>query len=467
MFNYPKWVTLIIYFMGLISLQANIIRVPADQSTIQGGIDAAVNGDTVLVYPGIYYENINFRDKKIVITSRYFENGDLDYIQSTIINGSQPVHADTASCVLIIQHQDSTAVLQGFTLTGGKGTAWLDEHGAGRYCEGGGILIALSSPTIRYNLIIDNEATNMTGLASAGGGGIRAGDGNPKILNNVITRNKGRYGAGIVLNWTGALVKNNIVSDNSGGQDYGGGALWMNHDGPAAKIIENNTFARNKTVAVYVWQGSSIIRNSIIWMDSSVSAVQIGVRTGGPTVTYSNVQGGWTGIGNIFNNPQFADTSFHLDDNSPCVDAGDTSAIFNDPEDTLSPGTAGLPSCGGLRNDMGAYGGPGAGPLANFISPTRMGSQDLLCPNKIQLEQNYPNPFNPSTTISYTIPKRMFVSLKIFDILGREIEFLVREYQQAGLHKIKYKGDNINSGIYFLVLQADDITIAEKISFIK
>lgn len=61
----------------------------------------------------------------------------------------------------------------------------------------------------------------------------------------------------------------------------------------------------------------------------------------------------------------------------------------------------------------------------------------------------------------------MFVSLKIFDILGREIEFLVREYQQAGLHKIKYKGDNINSGIYFLVLQADDITIAEKISFIK
>ncbi|MCW8816854.1 MAG: hypothetical protein OQK52_03135, partial [Ignavibacteriaceae bacterium] len=140
------------------SANANTIRVPEDYTTIQQAIDASVNGDTVIVAPNTYFENINFRGKNILLTSYYIFNEDVNYISNTIINGSQPAHPDTASCVLMVSGEDSTAILQGFTLTGGTGTKWIDEHGAGTYVEGGGILITLSSPTIKNNLIIDNEA---------------------------------------------------------------------------------------------------------------------------------------------------------------------------------------------------------------------------------------------------------------------------------------------------------------------
>lgn len=272
---FHRRIVLFACFLATEQLQATAIRVPADQPTIQAAINAASIGDTVVVYPGTYYENIFFRGKNIVVTSRFYESGNLNFIQSTIINGSHPIHSDTASCVLIINGEDSTAILQGFKITGGQGTKWVDEHGAGIYREGGGILIAKSAPTIRYNLIVDNEATNVSGVTSAGGGGIRAGDGNPRILNNVVAANKGRYGAGVVLNYTGTTVKNNIITNNSGGQDYGGGALWMNHDGSTGKIIENNTIAGNNVVGVYVWQGASIIRNSILWGNTSP---QIGIN---------------------------------------------------------------------------------------------------------------------------------------------------------------------------------------------
>lgn len=277
-----KRIALLVCFLGTASLQAALVRVPADKSTIQTAIDAASNGDTVVVYPGTYYENILFRGKNIVVTSRFYETGDLSFIQSTVINGSQPIHSDTSSCVLMINGEDSTAILQGFTITGGQGTKWADEHGAGTYREGGGILIEQSAPTIRYNLIVNNQAVNMSGVTSAGGGGIRAGDGNPKIFNNVIASNTGRYGAGIVLNFTGAILRNNILSKNSGGQDYGGGALWMNSNGSTGKIIENNTIAGNSVLGIYVWQGSSVIRNSILWGNTSP---QIAVRTGGLSIT--------------------------------------------------------------------------------------------------------------------------------------------------------------------------------------
>ena len=151
-------------------LWANIIRVPGDQPTIQSGINAASNGDTVVVYPGTYFENIIFRGKNIVVTSRFYETGDMSFIQSTVINGSKPSHTDTASCVLIINHEDTTAVLQGFTITGGKGTKWKDEHSSGTYREGGGILVAFTSPIIRNNLIINNEAIDKSGVTDAGGG---------------------------------------------------------------------------------------------------------------------------------------------------------------------------------------------------------------------------------------------------------------------------------------------------------
>jgi hypothetical protein len=363
------------FFIGMSSGIAKIINVPSGYSTIQYGINAAVNGDTVLVAPGTYYENINFYGKKILVTSRYYQNNDVNFITSTIINGSKPFQPDTASCVLFISGEDSSSIFQGFTVTGGKGTAWKDEHSAGTYLEGGGILTAFSAPTIRFNCIVNNDAVAVrSGITSAGGGGIRCGDGNPKILNNVIMNNRGRYGAGVVLNYCGVLFRNNIVVGNYGGEDYGGGGVWINSSGPASKIFENNTVGGNQSAldggGFLIWSTSVAGKNNIIWANSAATSPQIGYRgTSSMNLTFSDVEGGWAGGGNINSHPMFADSALFLSASSPCVDAGDSSAFYYDPHYGFNPALAVPPAAGTKRNDMGAFGGPWAMMPPNYSVP--------------------------------------------------------------------------------------------------
>jgi len=77
-------------------------------------------------------------------------------------------------------------------------------------------------------------------------------------------------------------------------------------------------------------------------------------------------------------------------------------------------------------------------------------------PENTELHQNYPNPFNPSSTISYSIAKESFVTLKIYDVLGKEIQTLVNEIKEIGDHSIIFNASQLSSGIYFYKLQAGD-----------
>jgi hypothetical protein len=165
-----------IYVCNVVSAQegpavtrsSRVLAVPSQYGTIQLAIDSARRGDTVLVARGRYYENIRFKGRGIVLTSQFARTRDLADIEQTIIDGSRPRHADTASVVMFVNQEDSMAVLQGFTITGGKGTVWLDAKDHAYFREGGGILCELSSPTIRFNYIIDNEAiAKREGLISA------------------------------------------------------------------------------------------------------------------------------------------------------------------------------------------------------------------------------------------------------------------------------------------------------------
>ncbi len=88
-------------------------------------------------------------------------------------------------------------------------------------------------------------------------------------------------------------------------------------------------------------------------------------------------------------------------------------------------------------------------------------------PTNFYLSQNYPNPFNPSTTIRYDLSGNYFVSLKVYDVLGREVATLVNARQPAGSHSVTFNADRFPSGVYFYRLVSDSYTASRKMIFIK
>ena len=97
-------------------IHSTTIKVPSDQPTIQAGINNAANGDTVLVYPGVYIENINFMGKNIVVGSLFLTTGDTSYISQTVIDGN-----NNGIVVTFENGENSTAMLCGFSIIHGKG----------------------------------------------------------------------------------------------------------------------------------------------------------------------------------------------------------------------------------------------------------------------------------------------------------------------------------------------------------
>ena len=87
--------------------------------------------------------------------------------------------------------------------------------------------------------------------------------------------------------------------------------------------------------------------------------------------------------------------------------------------------------------------------------------------SEYRLNQNYPNPFNPTTTISFTIPATSNVSLKVFNILGKEVATLVNETKSAGNYSINFNASGLSSGVYFYQLTTDNFTSTKKFTLMK
>lgn len=231
------------------STPGSIIRVPEDHLTIQAGIDAAIDGDTVLVDTGTYVETINFNGKNIVVGSLYLTTGDTSHISQTVID------ADSTGHVVTFENgEDSTAVLSGFTLT----DAFLDwgvycvqsspslfdlsifgNRGGGLYCKG--CNLRLKSVAIRNNwsawlgggILSDSstlqlEDVEISGnLSTTSGGGIYS-QGSTLLLDNTrIVDNdtwEGNAG-GIYLKDSDLRFYRGSVSGNSA--FYSGGGIWI------------------------------------------------------------------------------------------------------------------------------------------------------------------------------------------------------------------------------------------------
>jgi hypothetical protein len=189
-------------------------HVPQQYPTIQTAIDAAENGDTVLVDHGTYYENIRFRGKAIIVASRYLVDANVVHIDSTIINGSQPTDPDSGSTVFFVSDEDTNSVLCGMTITGGTGVliAGIDQR------HGGGIYVSSSSgATIRHNRIVSNSVSHNN---IAVGGGVLAGSPyvgggwlvleNNMVLRNTLSANNAVDGGGVCCTMNARIVTNRI-----------------------------------------------------------------------------------------------------------------------------------------------------------------------------------------------------------------------------------------------------------------
>jgi hypothetical protein len=364
--NSSQIVLLVALLSGFLTREAAMSRtllVPADFLTIQQAIDSSSDADTVLVSPGTYTENIIYRGKNVVVTGRYLVDHDYQLIFSTIIDGSTPADPDSASCVRFMHGEDTGAVIEGFTLTGGTGTVHPDEDPTYIWREGGGVFAYYSSPTIKNNYITGNSSEEAAGLTGAGGGGVALFKShNPYLINNVITFNTGNhYAPGVSVDKSGAIVRNNIIARNSGANTYGGGGIWVLEEGSYPVFIENNTVVWNeseqKGAGLFVWNGEVTATNNIFWGNEFTE--QVFLKSGSLEVSFSVIENGYSaGVDVVMTDPLFENNSLYLSHTSSAIDAGSNSEEFNDLENPESTGSALPPSAGTTRNDAGAFGGP-------------------------------------------------------------------------------------------------------------
>lgn len=291
--------TLLLWLVA--SAGATVVHVPGDYESIQEGVDAAVDGDTVLVadgtYSGVGNYNIDFGGRAIVVMS---ENGPA----FTIIDCGGGGRLDPQRGFHFHSGEGSFSVVWGFTIRNGYAYgSWPQSCGGGIYCEG-------SSPTIIGNVITEN-------VAVSAGGGIGCRDSAPVIVDNTIVGNSTSWdGGGVYCDASSPLLAGNTIADNAA--DKGG--------------------------AVFGSQSSSpTVVSSILWANEAAMGQEI-YLTGGSTidVTYTDVEGGTPGEGNIDADPLFVlsgRNDFRLLWDSPCIDVGHP--------DSLDPD--------GTRRDMGAY----------------------------------------------------------------------------------------------------------------
>jgi hypothetical protein len=276
-------------------------RVPQDYPTIQAAINASVNGDTVLVSDGTYYENIRFKGKRIIVASTYLTTGDTSHISHTIINGSQSTNPDSGSVVYFVDGEDTNSVLCGFTITGGTGTRSYDlsiwwRFGGGIYCRnsgarivdniitrnrlygdgvaGGGLMaICLQSPLpfmiLDSNRINDNYAYEISAGGSAGGGACLVGA-NCRVVGNIFERDSvialQANGSGFCLEGyppnplpsaliTGNMCRANIAQASLYGAVGAGMLVW----GTSEATILENVFENNVGTSASGWaQGGGL-----------------------------------------------------------------------------------------------------------------------------------------------------------------------------------------------------------------
>jgi hypothetical protein len=406
----------------LIDTISNVISVPEDYTTIQEALDSADVGYSIHVSPGIYFENIqwpNIDELKLIGAGP----------DSTIIDGNQ-----NGRVIKVGDDASPPLEISGFTITNGSTNG-----------RGGGMQIKMTGDILLSDLIISNNQANT-------GGGI--------IVE----------GIGGAWNGEAHVIVENVIF--SGNHATGNGGGYSVYDDYVSTLFKSVTFANNSAggsgggMHIYGMSHYAVLANSILWNNfpDDVSGTVFSY--------YSNLNGGIGGVGNFTADPLFMDsTDFHLQQESPCIDAGSALVIIN-LDSLMLPGEDWMgdtiinvnPSYyGGNSPDMGTYESPFTGLLA---------LNGIGLPDVFALHANYPNPFNPVTTLQYDLPEDGLVNITIYNMMGRVVSNLVSSQQNAGYKSIQWNATNnagkpVSAGIYLYEIQAGKFRQTKKMVLLK
>ena len=299
--------------------------------SIQAAIDASSNDDEIEVAPGTYNEAIRFYGKAVRLYS-----SDGPEVTTIDANGL------SSSAVRCINGEDANTVLEGFTITGGNtsyGGGMNNRNNSsptvtnctfsGNEAErGGGMYNGDTSSPTGTNCIFSENTT--TGDFSHGGGMCNRESSSPTVTNCTFTNNSSVHWGGGMYNdmYSHSIVTNCTFIGNI--SDTGGGGIGNYRSNPT---VTNCTFSDNNSPdggGMCNNGGSNpTVTNCILWGDIGSEIVDNSSTT---TVTYSDVQGGWSGTGNINANPFFvgaAAGNLRLSPGSPCIDKGSNAAVLS------------------------------------------------------------------------------------------------------------------------------------------
>lgn len=307
--------------------QAAVLHVPGDYTGIQKAIDASKSGDVILVSPGVYFENINFKGKAITVSST--NAADPGVVKNTVLHG-----VGKSSVVSFSTGEASNSILAGFTITGGYGTVnapfgtnifW----GAGIYCN-------LASPTIFGNIITANLSPKGDVSDAGYGSGIGCVQSDAIITRNLITANSGYAGGGLLTYLGKAKIASNLIYSNSAA--VGGGVVLIS----GSRFINNTVVGNAAQGAGNVYSasdasGQCLVTDNIICSAPSGGGIYVDsqddITQAAFNDVWNNTDGDYyagtnrTGVdGNISQDPLFVDganNDYRLRDVSPCINAGD------------------------------------------------------------------------------------------------------------------------------------------------
>ena len=481
-FNRPLYAAIYTYFHT-----RRLHHIPQDFETIQAGIDAGYGGDTIVVHPGEYVENINFNGKNLLLTSLYISGNDPAYIDATVIDGG-----GGGSIITFENKENNRARLSGFTLRNG----WAVD-GGGIYCSG-------ADPSVDHCLIEANFADDNGGAVFCESGGIT-------LTNCTITENSANDGGGALYCWDGAKI--NLVNS----------ILWANE--PQEIFIlergEPDTIVFSYCDMIGGEEGIVNRQNALVLWDD----------------------------GSIVGNPAFIDPeagNYHLLANSPCIDTGNP-ASFPDPDSSrvdmgafsffhrnlvvspwllefgnvrvgdvdslslrisnrgdesirltdivLTPDAAPFSIATDVRNVEIEPGGDQVvfvkyEPVEDGVfdamlriesdeqdqaalnvalrgGQMRVNPGDDFQPKDFEIISFYPNPFNSSGLLVYYLQAISKVEIALFNISGQKIRSLLSRTLPGGIHTQTISSSHLATGLYFAQVRAGDMVLTKRVLVCK